>query len=104
MKIARPDDFMELVSQRTAAGEWVSVPDLFFHPPEMDIRIFESQLLSTITGIDVNVDELWEARERIWTLRRATMTLRENRYREDDTLSHVWFERIVGDDKTLAEP
>ncbi len=72
--------------------EFTSIPTLFI-PPEMDIRIFESRILSAITGIDMNVDELWGAGERIWNLRRAIMALRENRHRDDDTISHVWFER-----------
>jgi aldehyde:ferredoxin oxidoreductase len=70
----------------------------------MDIRIFESRILSAITGIDYSVEKLWEAGERIWNLRRAVMVLRENRRREDDTLSHVWFERVVGGAESLAGP
>ena len=73
--------------------EFASMPDLFFHPPEMDIRIFESKLLSATTGVDMNVEKLWEAGERILSLRRAIMVLRENRHRDDDTIGHVWFER-----------
>ena len=41
--------------------------------------------------MDFSVDELWEAGERIYNLRRAIMVLREDRHRDDDTLSHVWF-------------
>jgi aldehyde:ferredoxin oxidoreductase len=37
------------------------------------------------------VDKLWKAGERIYNLRRAIMVLRENRHRDDDTISHVWF-------------
>ncbi|HUV43949.1 MAG TPA: aldehyde ferredoxin oxidoreductase N-terminal domain-containing protein [Dehalococcoidales bacterium] len=84
--------------------EYASIPYAFYHPPAMDIRIFESQVLSAVTGIDYSVDKLWEAGERIWALRRAIMVLRENRTREDDTLSHVWFEQIAGGDQTLAAP
>jgi aldehyde:ferredoxin oxidoreductase len=85
--------------------EWASMPSLFFHPPAMDLRIFESRLFSAITGIDASADELWRAGERIWNLRRAIMVLRENRRREDDTLSQPWFERIVGSgDEVLPEP
>ena len=85
--------------------EYASMPDLYFHPPTMDIRIFESRLLSAVTGVDTSADELWEAGERIWNLRRAIMVLREDRLREDDTLNHFWFERIVGSgDETLPEP
>jgi aldehyde:ferredoxin oxidoreductase len=85
--------------------EYASMPDLFFHPPTMDIRIFESRLLSAVTGVDSSAEELWEAGERIWNLRRAIMVLRENRLREDDTLNHHWFERVVGaGDEVLPEP
>jgi aldehyde:ferredoxin oxidoreductase len=84
--------------------EYTSAPFSFFHPPEMDIRIFESRVLSAITGRDIGVEELWQAGERISTLRRAIMVLRENRRREDDTLSHVWFERLADPPQTLAEP
>jgi aldehyde:ferredoxin oxidoreductase len=71
------------------------MPVLFFHPPEMDIRIFESRLLSAITGLDVNVDELWKTGERIWNLRRAIMVLRENRHKDDDTLCPDMFEELI---------
>jgi len=85
--------------------EYASLPDLFFHPPTMDIRIFESRLLSAVTGVETSADELWEAGERIWNLRRAIMVLRENRLREDDTINHFWFEQIVGaGDEVLPEP
>jgi len=72
--------------------EFASMPSLFFHPPEVDIRIFESKLLSMITGVDMSVERLWETGERIWHLRRAIMVLRENRQRHDDTISRIWFE------------
>ncbi len=62
----------------------------------MDVRIFESALLSAITGTNYSPDELWQAGERIWNLRRAIMELREGRTRENDTLSHVWFEQLTG--------
>ena len=84
--------------------EYTTMPDLFFHPPNMDVRIFESSLLSAVTGIDYTPDELWTAGERIWNLRRAIMVLREDRKREDDTLSHVWFERLAGGSQQLAAP
>ena len=71
--------------------ELASPPGQFFHPPEMDIRIFESRILSAVTGIDYDVDRLWQAGERIWNIRRAVMVLRENRHRDDDTISHTWF-------------
>jgi len=53
--------------------EYASMPDLFFHPPEMDVRIFEARLLSAVTGVETSAEELWEAGERIWNLRRAVM-------------------------------
>ncbi len=85
--------------------EYASMPDLFYHPPDMDIRIFESRLLSAVTGVNTSPRELWEVGERIWNLRRAVMVLREDRLREDDTLNHHWFERIVGaGDEVLPEP
>jgi aldehyde:ferredoxin oxidoreductase len=85
--------------------EYASMPDLFYHPPTMDIRIFESRLLSAVTGVETSADELWEAGERIWNLRRAVMALRENRRRKHDTLNDHWFERIVGaGDEVLPEP
>jgi aldehyde:ferredoxin oxidoreductase len=85
--------------------EYTSLPDLFFHPPAMDIRIFESRLLRAVTGLDLSADELWQAGERIWNLRRAIMVLREDRRRQDDTLNHYWFEQIVGPaDEVLPEP
>jgi aldehyde:ferredoxin oxidoreductase len=76
--------------------EYASMPFNFFHPPAMDIRIFESSVLSAVTGIDYSVDKLWETGDRIYTLRRAVSVMRENRTREQDDLSQVWFERRVG--------
>jgi len=81
-----------------------SWPMQLFHPPEMDIRIFESRVLSAITGIDYDMDKLWEVGERIWNLRRAIMVLRENRHRDDDTLSPFWFEEIDKFSERLSEP
>jgi len=83
--------------------EYASMPFSFFHPPAMDIRIFESSVLSAVTGIDYSVDRLWEAGDRIYTLRRAVAVMRENRTREQDDLSQVWFERRVGVE-SLAAP
>jgi aldehyde:ferredoxin oxidoreductase len=85
--------------------EYASMPDLFYHPPTMDIRIFESRLLSAVTGVETSSNQLWKAGERIWNLRRAVMVLREDRHRTDDTLNHHWFERVVGaGDERLPEP
>jgi len=57
----------------------------------MDIRIFESKALSAVTGVDMDVEALWKAGERIYNLQRAIMVKRENRTREDDTLYEPWF-------------
>ena len=85
--------------------EYASMPDLFFHPPDMDVRILESRLLSAVTGVDFSVGRLWRAGERIWNLRRAVMVMREDRQRPDDTLQDIWFEEVVGSgDETLPEP
>ena len=84
--------------------EFSSMPMTFFHPPEMDIRIFESKVLSAVTGIDYDVERLWKAGERIWNLRRAIMVLRENRGRKDDNVGHAWFERTVPRGGSLAAP
>jgi aldehyde:ferredoxin oxidoreductase len=85
--------------------EYASMPDLFFHPPQMDVRILESSLLTAVTGVDYSANRLWRQGERIWNLRRAVMVLRENRRRADDTLNHYWFEEIVGvPGETLPEP
>jgi aldehyde:ferredoxin oxidoreductase len=83
--------------------EYASMPFNFFHPPAMDIRIFESSMLSAVTGIDYSVDKLWKTGDRIYTLRRAVSVMRENRTREQDDLSQVWFERRVGA-QSLAAP
>jgi aldehyde:ferredoxin oxidoreductase len=84
--------------------EYASMPGTYFHPPEMDIRIFESKILSAVTGIDYDVARLWEAGERIWNLRRAIMVLRENRDRKSDAIGHLWFERTVTGEQSLAAP
>ena len=86
--------------------EYASFPGTFFHPPEMDIRIFESRLLSAITGLEVDVDELWKAGERIWNLRRAIMVLRENRHKDDDKLFEGMFDQVfrVQSPELLPEP
>jgi len=86
--------------------EFASTPQSFYHPPEMDVRVFESQLMSTITGIDMNADELWTAGERIWNLRRAIMVQRENRHKDDDRLCPEMFEKVikVQAPEVLSEP
>ncbi len=82
--------------------ELASPPGQYFHPPEMDIRKFESGFLSAVTGLDIDVDELWRTGERIYNLRRAIMVMREDRARNQDTLNRVWFERIT--DGSLSQP
>ena len=72
--------------------EWASQPDLLFRPPEMDVRLFESRVLAAVTGLDLDAEELWQAGERIWNLRRAIMVLREGRHRDDDTKDHNFHE------------
>jgi len=67
----------------------------FYNPPELDLRIFESRLLSAVTGLDVNVDKIAKAGERIWNLRRAIMVKRENRTRENDTLNEPYFKKAI---------
>jgi len=84
--------------------EYGSVPTMFFHPPEMDIRIFETRILAAVTGLGLTPDQLWETGERIWSMRRAVMAKRESRSREADTLSHVWFEGRVRGGPQLARP
>lgn len=84
--------------------EYASMPNSYFHPPEMDIRIFESRILSAVTGQDYNVSRLWEAGERIWNLRRAIMVQRENRGRKGDTVNGPWFKRIVPNGESLSAP
>ncbi len=85
--------------------EYASMPFRFFHPPAMDIRIFESSMLSAVTGIDYSVGKLWEVGDRIYTLLRAVSVMRENRTRAQDDLSQVWFERRVGGEtESLAAP
>jgi aldehyde:ferredoxin oxidoreductase len=84
--------------------EYSSFPSSYFHPPEMDIRIFESKILSAVTGRDYDVARLWEAGERIWNLRRAIMAFREDRERKNDTIGRLWFERTVAGGQSLAAP
>jgi aldehyde:ferredoxin oxidoreductase len=86
--------------------EYASFPGTFFHPPEMDIRIFESRLLSAVTGLDFDVERLWKAGERIWNLRRAIMVMREDRRKEDDAIYPGMFEEVfrVQSPELLSEP
>ena len=84
--------------------EWASQPVAFFHPPEMDIRVFESRFLAAVTGLDLDPDELWETGERIWNLRRAIMVLRENRHRDEDAISEELFKEAGKFPEGLSEP
>ncbi len=84
--------------------EYGSIPSLYFHPPKMDIRIFETRVLAAVTGLDLTPDQLFETGERIWSLRRSVMVKREDRTREADTLSHVWFERMPNGGQVLPSP
>ena len=72
-----------------------SMPSWYFHPPEMDIQIFESKTLSAVTGIDVDVDRLWEAGDRIWNLRRAISVMREDRHKDDDDICDDMFKEVI---------
>ena len=81
----------QCVKNSLPACEFTTMPQNLFHPPEMDIRIFESRILSAVTGIDYDADRLWKAGERIWNLRRAIMVMREDRHRDDDTIDPTWF-------------
>ncbi|MBL7063410.1 MAG: hypothetical protein ISS49_04275 [Anaerolineae bacterium] len=79
------------------------LPDQLFDPPEMDIRIFESRVFSAVTGVDMDVEELWRAGERIWNLRRAVMVKREGRTREDDTFHDAIFDTVWMDMHPVTE-
>jgi len=81
--------------------EWHSKPTSFFKPPDMDIRVLESQFFSTVTGVEKDVDELWRAGEAIWNLRRAVMVKRENRTRNEDTIDDIHFEQQTNIATTL---
>jgi len=84
--------------------EFGSAPELYFHPPEMDIGILESRLLSAVTGVEYDVERFWQAGERIWNLRRAIMILEDDRSRDADTLNHNYFERVCPTGSALPEP
>lgn len=73
---------------------FAALPDQYFDPPEMDIRIFEAEVFSLVTGIEMSVDELWEAGDRIWTLRRAVSVQRERRTREQDLIQNAMFDTV----------
>lgn len=75
--------------------EFWSMITSFYNPPELDLRVFESRLLSAVTGLDMDVDKLAKAGERIWNLRRAIMVKRENRTRENDILNEPYFKKAI---------
>jgi aldehyde:ferredoxin oxidoreductase len=75
--------------------EFWSMITSFYNPPELDLRVFESRLLSAVTGLDMDVDKIAKAGERIWNLRRAIMVKRENRTRENDTLNEPYFKKAI---------
>jgi aldehyde:ferredoxin oxidoreductase len=88
------EDNQCLKNSLPACEFWSMIPS-FYNPPQMDLRIFESSLLSAVTGLDMDVDKLAKAGERIWNLRRAIMVKRENRTREDDTLNEPYFKKAI---------
>ncbi|UCD58985.1 MAG: hypothetical protein JSV16_07735, partial [Candidatus Hydrogenedentota bacterium] len=72
---------------------FASLPDSFFNPPEMDIRVFMSKGFVAATGVDMDVRELSKAGERIWNLRRAVMVKGEGRTRAKDTYADGFFDK-----------
>ncbi|MDD5189708.1 MAG: aldehyde ferredoxin oxidoreductase N-terminal domain-containing protein [Dehalococcoidales bacterium] len=84
--------------------DYSSAPNTYYHPPSMDIQIFEAGVLSAVTGVDYSVDRMWQAAERIWNLSRAVGVLREDRTRADDALSPAWFQRVIGGSESLSAP
>ncbi len=84
--------------------EYASYPDHFFHPPDLDVRRFESKMLSAVTGVDFSVEALWDVGERIMSLRRAVMVQREDRHRDDDTLTQFYFEHVGTTGEELGAP
>ncbi|MDD5191040.1 MAG: aldehyde ferredoxin oxidoreductase N-terminal domain-containing protein, partial [Dehalococcoidales bacterium] len=84
--------------------DYASSPSTYYHPPSMDIQIFESQMLSAVTGVNYDVTRLWEAGERIWNLRRAIAVSRESRQRTDDEISSTWFQQLIGGSESLSAP
>jgi aldehyde:ferredoxin oxidoreductase len=75
--------------------EFFGLVTSFHNPPEMDLRIFESRLLSAVTGLDMDVDTMAKAGERIWNLYRAIMVKRENRTRDNDILNEPYFRKAI---------
>jgi aldehyde:ferredoxin oxidoreductase len=73
---------------------WTDISN-FYRPPKWDLRLFQSRLFTAVTGVDMDVEKLAKAGERIWNLRRAVMVRREDRTREDDTLNEPYFEKAI---------
>jgi hypothetical protein len=72
--------------------DFACLPATYFHPPEMDIKILERKLFSSVTGIETDADELWKMGERIWNLRRAVLIKTEDRTRHKDTYADRFFD------------
>jgi aldehyde:ferredoxin oxidoreductase len=83
-----------LKNSLTVCEFWSHVKS-FYKPPELDLRVVESRLFSAVTGIDMDVEQLARAGERIWNLRRAVMVKREDRSRKDDVLNEPYFEKAI---------
>ncbi|MEJ2739005.1 MAG: aldehyde ferredoxin oxidoreductase C-terminal domain-containing protein, partial [Dehalococcoidia bacterium] len=83
-----------LKNSLTVCEYWSHIKS-FYDPPEYDLRIMESKLFSAVTGVDIDVEKLAKAGERIWNLRRAIMVKRENRTREDDTINSPYFNKEI---------
>jgi aldehyde:ferredoxin oxidoreductase len=79
-------------------------PDSFFQPPDIDIRTLEARALSSVTGIDYDLERMWEAGEAINNLIRAVMIKREDRTRNDDTINNVAFDKPWQTSVAQAEP
>ena len=75
--------------------EWFSAPKNFHNSPEMDLRVFESKILSAVTGLDIDTSSLAETGERITNLLRAIMVKRENRTRNEDMLNEPYFKKAI---------
>jgi aldehyde:ferredoxin oxidoreductase len=75
--------------------EWFSFPNNFHNSSEMDLRVFESKMLSAVTGLDIDTSSLATKGERITNLLRAIMVKRENRTRENDTLNEPYFKKAI---------
>jgi aldehyde:ferredoxin oxidoreductase len=75
--------------------EWFACPTNFYDSPDMDLRVFESRILSAVTGLSIDTASLAITGERITNLIRAIMVKRENRTRENDTLNEPYFKKVI---------